>query len=184
MNVNVKDTWDAIFLTKNISYVDGVKLDIFMSKDGILVTAIDNDLSKYTLSKKKINEEDYTYLRKVKFPSHIFKYYIPKLEDILKEYDVKKIIVLELYKQNNNEQYLNELLNILLKYTYKYYFLLDENFFFEVNNYSFFNKDNILFKNNVKYINNNSSLEGIKKEDLIITDCPKKVYDYLSFSTK
>lgn len=181
MDTNVKDTLDAILLTKNIPYIDGVKIDVFMSKDGILVTAMDNDLSKFTLSKKKINEENYSYLKKVKFPSHIFKYYLPKLSDVLDKYDSRKIIILELHEQIDNEKYLSNLLGILNQYYYQYYFLIDENYFYTIKHFSFFNKDNLLFKKKVKYADNNSFLEGLNKNDIVITSCPKKIYSYLHF---
>ena len=98
INTNISDTIEAIMLTKNMSYLDGVKLDVRKTIDNIFVLSKYNDLSKLTYSKNKVNESNYKYLRKVKFPSHIFKYYIPTLEEILKNYNKKKIIVLEIFE--------------------------------------------------------------------------------------
>ena len=122
INTNIPDTIEAIMLTKNISYLDGIKLDVRSTIDNIFVLSKYNDLSKLTYSKNKVNESKYEYLKKVKFPSHIFKYYIPTLEEVLKNYNKKKIIVLEIYDNND----LDILYNILLKYNYKYYFISKE----------------------------------------------------------
>ena len=122
---NTKDTMEAIMLTKNISYIDGIKLDIYMSKDNILVVCQDNDLKKFTLSNKCVSDSNYEYLRKVKFPSHIFKYYIPTLEEVLINYNQDKIIVLD-FKRNDN-LFINNLYNLLIKYPYNYYFLNKHN---------------------------------------------------------
>ena len=119
VNVNIPDTMEAIMLTKNMNNIDGVKLDVWISFDNVFVLSRYNELEKLTCSKRRVNEENYDYLRKVKFPSHIFKYYIPTLEEVLKNYNQKKIIVLELFMINN----LDELYNILIKYNYKYFFI-------------------------------------------------------------
>lgn len=122
-SLNDPDTIDAIMLTKNISYIDGVKLDVRMTYDNYLVLARDNDLSKFTLSNKKVNECNYSYLRRVKFPSHIFKYFIPTLNEVLLGYNKKKIVVLEIYEDNNIDKLLNLLYNLLVLYDYNYYFI-------------------------------------------------------------
>lgn len=121
LNCNTKDTIEAIMLTKNSKY-DGVKLDVRKSKDNIYVLSRYNELSKLTLSNKLVNECNYGYLRKVKFPSHIFKYYIPTLEEILMKYDKNKIIVIELYNSD-----IGDLYSLLDKYSYHYYFLSKNN---------------------------------------------------------
>lgn len=116
---NTLDTFDSVLLTNNIKNIDGVKLDIRKSRDNVFVLSKYNELEKFTYGKGNINDYNYSYLRKVKFPSHIFKYYIPTLEEILKTYSPNKIIVLEIYQTDN----LDRLFIILVKYYYKYYFL-------------------------------------------------------------
>ena len=115
---NTPDTIEAIMLTKNTNLVDGVKLDVRKSFDNVYVLSKYDDLNILTFSKNKVSNSNYNYLRKVKFPSHIFKYYIPTLEEVLEKYDKKKIIVLELYEND-----LKDLFSILNKYHYKYYFI-------------------------------------------------------------
>lgn len=118
MPCNSLDTIESVLLTKNIKRFDGVKLDVRLSQDKVFVISRYQELDKFSYSKGLINEYNYNYLRKIKFPSHIFKYYIPTLEEILKKYNYNKIIVLELYSISN----LNNLFDLLSKYDYKYYF--------------------------------------------------------------
>ncbi len=117
-NLNDSHTIEAIMLTKNIDYIDGIKINIYKSIDNIYVVCQDNDLKKYTLSKEKVSMCTYHYLRKVKFPSHIFKYYIPTLEEILINYNKNKKIFLDIKCDD-----LTNLKELLQKYSYKYYFI-------------------------------------------------------------
>lgn len=123
LNCNSLDTIESVLLTKNIKKLDGVKLDVRLSQDKVFVISRYNELNKFTYSKGLINEYDYNYLKKIKFPSHIFKYYIPTLKEILEHYNKNKIIVLELYNINN----LNNLFDLLKEYDYKYYFYSKDN---------------------------------------------------------
>ena len=118
MPCNSLDTIESVLLTKNIKRFDGVKLDVRLSLDKVFVISRYQELDKFSYSRGLINEYNYDYLRKIKFPSHIFKYYIPTLEEILKRYNNSKIIVLELYSISN----LDNLFNLLSKYNYRYYF--------------------------------------------------------------
>lgn len=151
INTNTLDTIEAIMLTKNITYLDGVKLDVRKSIDDIFILSRYNNLSKLTYSKNKVNESKYDYLKKVKFPSHIFKYYLPTLEEILKNYNKNKIIVLELFEKNN----LDILYHLLLNYHYKYYFMSkDEDVLDELERNNFNNLGKIINeKSNIRVIN-------------------------------
>ena len=113
---------DLIMLIKNINNIDGVKLDVRKTIDNIYVLSKYNNLNKLTYSNHKVNESKYHYLRKVKFKSHIFKYFIPTLEEVLLKYPNNKIIVLELYSLGNEELYY-----LLKKYPYNYYFISRSN---------------------------------------------------------
>ena len=119
VNSNIPDTIEAIMLTKNINNIDGVKLDVRTSLDNVFVLSKYNDLSKLTCSNRKVDEVNYSYLKKVRFPSHLFKYYIPTLEEILKQYSKQKIIAIELFSNNN----LKGLHDILSNYSYQYFFI-------------------------------------------------------------
>ena len=148
VNSNIPDTIEAIMLTKNINYLDGVKLDVRKSVDDIFVLSRYNDLSKLTFSKNQVNKSKYDYLKKVKFPSHIFKYYIPTLEEVLKNYNKQKIIVLEIFDNN-----LDNLYNLLLKYNYKYFFMSKEKSILEeLEKLSFNNIGRIINSNNIEII--------------------------------
>ena len=164
--VNPPDTMEAIMLTKNMNNIDGVKLDVRLSLDNIFVLSKYNDLEKLTCSKRRVNEENYDYLRKVKFPSHIFKYYIPALEEVLKNYNPKKIIVLELFIINN----LDQLYNLLIKYNYKYFFISKNSDVIEklkINNFS--NIGKIIDKDsNIKIVNSISKHDIYNNTFLII----------------
>ena len=117
INTNTLDTIESVLLTKYKSNIDGVKLDIRTSLDNIFVISRYEELDKLTYQKGKVSDYNYNYLRKIKFYSHIFKYYIPTLEEILKQYN--KIIVLELYSEIN----LDILFILLVRYNHKYYFI-------------------------------------------------------------
>ena len=122
LKTNILDTIESVMLTKNIKKIDGVKLDVRESFDNIFVIARYEELEKFTYGKGNINEYNYSFIQKIKFPSHIFKYYIPTLDEILKKYSKDKIIVLEIYSDND----LDRLFILLIKYNYKYYFLSKE----------------------------------------------------------
>lgn len=166
INLNTPDTIEAIMLTKTINNLDGVKLDVRTSLDNVFLLSRYNELNKLTCSNKKVNEEKFDYLKKVKFPSHIFKYYIPTLEEVLKKYDLKKIIVLELYDTNN----LDDLLILLIKYPYRYYFkvqskeMIDKLKEFKLNNIG-----RIIDNDNIKIINSVSN-HDIYDNTFLITE--------------
>ena len=143
---NTPDTIESVLLTKNISKLDGVKLDVRLSLDNVFVISRYEELDKFTYARGNVSDYKYSYLRKVKFPSHIFKYYIPTLEEILKSYSKDKIIVLEIYSTNN----LDELYNLLTKYNYKYCFYSK--------NKSILNKLSDLLFDKIGILLNNSNL--------------------------
>ena len=146
LNCNSLDTIESVLLTKNIKKLDGVKLDVRLSQDKVFVISRYNELNKFTYSKGIINEYDYNYLKKIKFPSHIFKYYIPTLKEILEHYNKNKIIVLELYSINN----LDNLFNLLKEYDYKYYFYSrDSNILKKLTDLSFNKLGFIINSNNI-----------------------------------
>ncbi len=158
-------------LTKNMDYVEGIKLDIFFTIDNYVVVAINDNLSKFTLSNKRISEVNYHYLRKVKFPSHIFKYYIPLLEEVLMSYNKNKIIVLEINKINEKQM---DILSLLLKeYPYKYYYINNSNI--KINNKLLEIGD--VLNNYIKTDN----IENINNEIFIISNYPEKINKRLKY---
>lgn len=180
---NIPDTMDAILLTKNINYLDGVKLDIRMSKDGVLVLSCFDDLSKMTYSKQKISNENYDYIKKVKYPSHIFKYYIPTLDEILKRYNNEKIILLELYNTNNNDLYFQKIIKQIAKYPYKYYFLTeDEKLLKDLLNTNLNEYGEILNQDKYQKIDGFKDFPLMKKDVFIISKYPEKIHRYLTYN--
>ena len=142
---NTLDTIDSIMLTKDNDLIDGIQLDVRKTIDNIYVLSRDDDLSILTCSKKIVCKEKYNYIKKVKFPSHIFKYYIPKLEEILIKYNRNKVIVLELFQSN-----LDGLYSLLSKYSYKYYFFSkDHGILLKLENYGFKKLGTIINKNDI-----------------------------------
>lgn len=123
ISLNIGNTVDAIMLTKYVSYVEGVKLDVYKTIDNYFVLANNDDLSKDTLSNRLISKSTYDEIKNTKYQSHIFKYFIPKLEDILKYYVSDKKIFLEIHFKDN----IDELYKILLKYPYEYTLIKDVN---------------------------------------------------------
>lgn len=175
---NTSDTMDALLLTKNVSYIDGIKLDVRMTKDYFLVLSKYDDLSKLTFSNKKVCECNYDYLRKVKFPSHIFKYYIPLLEELLIKYNKKKIIFLELFCNDNLDIFVNKLYKILSQYKYKYYFISSNNLLLKKLEENNFDKlgEIINEKSNVKLYKSLNEEDDIDNNSFLIVEHPEKVY--------
>ena len=185
-SLNTFDTIEAVLLTKNIDYIDGVKLDIRMSLDKKLVLSKYDDLAKFTLSNKMVHECNYEYLRKVKFPSHIFKYYIPTLEEVLTRYNKEKIIVLEIYDDNNLDSLCNNLYSILIKYPYKYFFIGKDKVLTTLKEHDF-NKIGELLDDNSKItiLNKiNEQEEFVNDNIMLITSNPEKYHYYTNKSTK
>lgn len=184
---NEYDTEDAIMLSKNIGYIDGVKLDVRASYDNILVLSRYEDLRKNTLSKNKVGECSYNYLKKVKFPSHIFKYFIPTLEEILKKYNNQKIIVLELYPNNNLDNYLAALESVVSKYHYPYYFMSKNNRLLDALKNKGFNRYGQIIDENlgikVIYDFNLDDEVNFNDDILLITSNPIKIRKKLLNST-
>lgn len=120
---NEANTMEALLLTKNIKYLTGVLIDVRMSLDNVLVLATYNDLNKNTLSNKKVSEINYQELRKIKFPSKIFKYYIPTLKEFLDKYSLSKKIFIRFH--DYSIKYLDLLYEILSLYHYDYYYIIE-----------------------------------------------------------
>ena len=175
---NIPDTMDAIMLTKNISYIDGVKLDLRESHDKEFVLFPSDELNTFTLSNKKIKDVSYDYLKKVKYKSHIFKYYVPKLEEVLKKYNKNKIIILDLYINDYDK-----LFNLLKHYPYQYIFLINEDI---GNNTDLLKKlGEVKLKEDVLYINKDNINNLLKiNKNIIITTCPLKAYQTILFRQK
>ena len=170
VSLNIRNTMDAILLCKNLNYLTGVKLDVFLSLDDIFVLANSNDLKTFTLSNKKINELNYHDLKKIKFPSHIFNYYIPTLEEVLNNFSYLKILILELHINKDISFYLDKLTKLLNKYPYEYYFIIKDN---SINN------NKVLKDNEYIYLNNFDNLEELSSDIFIITKYPEKIYKKL-----
>lgn len=154
LSCNTLDTIESVLLTKNSNILDGIKLDVRKTIDNKYVLSRYDDLSILTCSKMIVSKSKYEYLKKVKFPSHIFKYYIPTLLEILNKYNNKKIIVIELY--NNN---LDGLYKILENYDYKYYFYSkDTNILNELYNKDFNKLGKILSNNDIYDVRVNNNL--------------------------
>ncbi len=161
ISLNIGNTMDAIMLTKYIKYVDGVKLDVYKTTDNYFILSLYDNLSCHTLSNKVISKSTYNEIKNTKFPSHIFKYYLPTLEEVLINYQSDKKIFLELHFNTN----MSQLFKLLQKYPYTYFIIN--------------NNDNYLFCDNPELIN----LKDLENR-YIITKYPEKFYKYFLDSTK
>lgn len=167
---NISDTLDALLLIKNIKSFDGVLIDVRKTLDDVLVLSKYDNLNKNTLSNKVISQSKYSDIRKVKYPSHIFKYFIPTLQEFLEKYQSNKKIFIKMYDVDNI--YLDLLYDILNKFNYQYFYIIDQEELLKnhrlcqigdiCNNYLFLDK-----------LNNNINLD----EDIyIITSNPHIIY--------
>lgn len=179
ININERNTIDAILLTKNINYIDGIKIDIYITHDNYFVVANSNELNKFTMSNKRINELNYKDIRKIKFPSHIFKYYIPTLTEVLDMYNTNKIIILDIHIIDKDiNDILNNLIKLMNNYSYEYYLIIDE----EIKNNDI--KTKVLKKEEYIYLNDINCYDEINEKIYIITKNPKKIYRHLLFRQK
>lgn len=121
---NYTNTMEAILLTKNASFIDGVLIDVRLTLDNKLVTCKYDDLSKNTLSKGMVSKTNYHDLKKIRLPNKIFKYYIPLLEDVLNKYKSKKMIILNLHDAlGKNDILVHETIKLVEKYPNYNFFL-------------------------------------------------------------
>ena len=161
ISLNMSNTIDAIMLTKYIKYVEGVKLDVYKTIDNYFVLSENDDLSIHTLSNKLISNSKYDEIKNTKFSSHIFKYYIPTLEEILKYYISDKKIFLEIHFNDNK----NDLYELLGRYPYEYTIIN--------------NIDDYIYCDDPSEIN----LDNLDKDSYIITRYPEKFKELYQIST-
>ena len=103
-NHNYKEnTKQAIITSYKTTYIDGVELDIRLTKDNIIVLSHDN------IEKGKIiNKTKYKKLKN-----------IDKLDDILKQLSKEKKIIIEIKEED--EKIIDILYETIKKYNYKFY---------------------------------------------------------------
>ena len=189
------DTIDAIMLTKNIDYIDGIKIDVRKTMDNVLVLAKNDDLSKYTMSNRYVSTSHYDYIRNVKFNTHIFKYYIPTLDEVLIRYAKNKVIILNLCASDNIDLYLELVYSVISKYPYQYYYISDnEEILSKISNTPLNNLGIIINNDNLMILNdktNNQTKNDISnfiynKDDnfFLITNNPIKFNKKTLFDKK
>lgn len=189
-NIHRENSIEAILNSLNKSYIGGVEFDIRLTKDNIFVINHDPIYRGYIISNTNSR-----ILKKLKLPT---------LEELLKQIDNKKILLIDV-KVEKNTYILSKILNkILKKYNYNYYICSF--------NYKFIKKFKKKYKYrcglivgtiiNKKHIDNSldfysisykykgslpkkkifywtiNKIENIKGNS-IITDKPKKLYEYL-----
>lgn len=97
-----ENTKEALILAYNTPYIDGIELDIRLTKDNIIVISHDN-----IKDGKKINKTNYKKLN------------VDKLDDLLKQLSNKKKIILDIKEEN--EKIVETLYNTIKNYKYNFY---------------------------------------------------------------
>ena len=97
-----ENTIKALTTSYNTPYIDGIELDVRLTKDDVIVLSHDN-----IHNGKLINKTKYEKLN------------IDKLEDLLKELSDKKKIVIDIKEEN--KKIIDILYKIIKNYNYKFY---------------------------------------------------------------
>lgn len=108
-----ENTKEAILEVLHYDYVDGIEIDIHMTKDKKFVVSHNEVLLCANKSIKMISKEKYTQLKQCKN--------LPLLGDILKEIKTNKYILLDLKVSKNGLKYWKKLIRLLMKYPNNYY---------------------------------------------------------------
>lgn len=98
-----ENTKEALITSYNTPYIDGIELDIRLTKDNIIVLSHDN-----ITNGKIINKTNY---KKIK--------HLDKLEDILKQLSDKKKIIIDIKVENI--KLIDTLYDTIKNYNYKFY---------------------------------------------------------------
>jgi len=109
-----KNTKEAIALTNFDNDIDGVLIDVRMTKDSKLVLYEDDLIDNYFISKTNYNE-----LKNIRIGNSIDNYHIPLLEEVLIDYQKEYLIINLHHNYDQNEILVNELKNILENYAIK-----------------------------------------------------------------
>ena len=98
-----ENTKEALITSYNAPYIDGIELDIRLTKDNVIVLSHDN-----ITNGKIINKTKY---KKIK--------HLDKLEDILKQLSDKKKIIIDIKEEN--KKIIDTLYDTIKNYNYKFY---------------------------------------------------------------
>ena len=196
-NIHKENSLEAILNSLKCPYIDGVEIDIRLTKDNKLILSHDpfnqgyyiNHTNSVTLQKQGLNT----------------------LEEILKEIKTDKIIMIDVKVDHKNIKRMQKaLLNIVKKYPLNYYICSFNYEFISQLKKNYYKKGLIISQNiNNKYINNNfdfnsinylynkklpsketfkwtintkKELQTLNKQDNIITDKAKDIYNFIQES--
>jgi glycerophosphoryl diester phosphodiesterase len=187
-NKEKQNTKESVLKSLPLKYIDGVEIDIRMTKDKKLVLS-HNDIVKVKHQLKKISNSNYKSLK------------LPLLENLLKEIDTKKYILLDLKVETRKKEYEKELMKLLKKYPKNYIlisfhshflkelknkypnykmsllkgYLLNKNEELDHLDYIFINELTYQNEAGIWTVNNQKTIEKYKNKNIfIITDNPLK----------
>lgn len=180
-----KNSVEGILANKYDECSCGTMIDICFSNDENLVVYENDHLYKDNY----ISKMNYDDIKKVRFNDTKYRYYIPKLEDILPNYN-EDILLLNLHNSyDNNEEFILKLKSILDKYPKNYVLIVNNDNLYEYAkkylNYPVYMSDSkeICFVNvnlvnyNDKVILKNDKIYNPELTEYLITNYPKAFYD-------
>jgi len=194
--VHKENTLEAILNSLKQTYIDGIEIDIRMTKDYHFVIHHDPFYAGYYIEKTSLK-----VLQKKGLNS---------LEEVLEKIDSKKILLIEIKEENKNKLLLIKLNKILKKYNLNYYLCsfnydllktlkqkypkykigliigiklntnhLNNNFDFNSVNYRHIEK--VPKKETFAWtINNKETFNKVKNKGNIITDKGKEIYEFIN----
>jgi len=194
--IHKENTMEAILNSLKQTYIDGIEIDIRMTKDYHFVIHHDPFYAGYYIEKTSLK-----VLQKKGLNS---------LEEVLEKIDSKKILLIEIKEENKNKLLLIKLNKILKKYNLNYYLCsfnyellktlkqkypkykagliigiklntnhLENNFDFNSINYRHIEKAPKK-ETFVWTINNKETFNKVKNKGSIITDKSKEIYEFIN----
>jgi len=194
--IHKENTMEAILNSLKQTYIDGIEIDIRMTKDYHFVIHHDPFYAGYYIEKTSLK-----VLQKKGLNS---------LEEVLEKIDSKKILLIEIKEENKNKLLLIKLNKILKKYNLNYYLCsfnyellktlkqkypkykagliigiklntnhLENNFDFNSINYRHIEKAPKK-ETFVWTINNKETFNKVKNKGNIITDKGKEIYEFIN----
>jgi glycerophosphoryl diester phosphodiesterase len=109
-----ENTMNAIFLALNTKYIDGVEIDVRLTKDNNLVVIHDNNINRTSDGIGFVKNMTYQELKRYNFGTIDNYQMIPKLIDVLSIYKNKKILIIEI-KNNYKIDITLEIIYLLIK---------------------------------------------------------------------
>lgn len=156
-NVYKENTKEALLKAINTSYIDGIELDVRMTKDNIIIITHDVIINFASDGSGIVSRMDYKELLEYNFGTVNNPSKICTLEELLKSINNNKIILIEIKSQVYDLVLIDETYKIIKKYNYLNIYIISFNYEILVNFRKKYCKTGLLIGNYInidKFYNN------------------------------